>query len=123
MGLSLVSTGDDKSLRNYPDVTEVFDRDGSDAMRWFLMASPILRGGKALIVTEQGIRDGVHEVLLPLEHLQLPGAVCTEVGTWRVDSLHVLDRYILASWRRCATTSAVDGSLIFPVPVSIASVH
>src|SRR3954452_4845215 len=34
-----------KSLRNYPDVTEVFDRDGSDAMRWFLMASPILRGG------------------------------------------------------------------------------
>ncbi len=26
-----------KSLRNYPDVNEVFDRDGSDAMRWFLM--------------------------------------------------------------------------------------
>lgn len=24
-----------KSRRNYPDVTEVFDRDGSDAMRWF----------------------------------------------------------------------------------------
>ena len=31
----------------------VFDRDGSDAMRWFLMASPILRGGN-LVVTEQG---------------------------------------------------------------------
>ena len=27
-----------KSRRNYPDVGEVFDRDGSDAMRWFLMA-------------------------------------------------------------------------------------
>src|SRR5690606_39915307 len=27
-----------KSLRNYPDVNEVFDRDGSDAMRWFLMS-------------------------------------------------------------------------------------
>ena len=40
-----------KSLRNYPDVNEVFDRDGSDAMRWFLMASPILRGGN-LVVTE-----------------------------------------------------------------------
>lgn len=26
-----------KSKRNYPDVNEVFDRDGSDAMRWFLM--------------------------------------------------------------------------------------
>ena len=42
-----------KSLRNYPDVHEVFDRDGADAMRWFLMSSPILRGGN-LIVTEQG---------------------------------------------------------------------
>ncbi len=54
-----------KSLHNYPDVSEVLDRDGSDAMRWFLMASPILRGGN-LIVTEQGIRDGVRQVILPL---------------------------------------------------------
>ena len=54
-----------KSLRNYPDVREVFDRDGSDAMRWFLMSSPVLRGGN-LVVTEQGIRDGVRQVLLPL---------------------------------------------------------
>jgi isoleucyl-tRNA synthetase len=54
-----------KSLQNYPDVSEVLDRDGSDAMRWFLMSSPILRGGN-LVVTEQGIRDGVRQVLLPL---------------------------------------------------------
>ncbi|MCZ2403947.1 isoleucine--tRNA ligase [Paenarthrobacter sp. Z7-10] len=54
-----------KSLGNYPDVHETFQRDGSDAMRWFLMSSPILRGGN-LIVTEQGIRDGVRQVILPL---------------------------------------------------------
>ena len=54
-----------KSLRNYPDVTEVFDRDGADAMRWFLMASPILRGSN-LVVTEEGIREGVRQVLIPL---------------------------------------------------------
>ena len=54
-----------KSLRNYPDVSEVLDRDGADAMRWYLMSSPILRGGN-LIVTEQGIRDSVRQVLLPL---------------------------------------------------------
>ncbi len=85
-----------KSLRNYPDVTEVFDRDGSDAMRWFLMASPILRGGN-LIVTEQGIREGVRQVLLPLWNAYTFLALyAPKKGTWRTDSPHVLDRYILA---------------------------
>ncbi len=85
-----------KSLRNYPDVTEVFDRDGSDAMRWFLMASPILRGGN-LIVTEQGIREGVRQVLLPFWNAYTFLALyAPKKGTWRTDSTHVLDRYILA---------------------------
>lgn len=85
-----------KSLRNYPDVSEVFDRDGSDAMRWFLMASPILRGGN-LIVTEQGIRDGVRQVLLPVWNAySFLALYAPKKGTWRTDSPHVLDRYILA---------------------------
>jgi isoleucyl-tRNA synthetase len=85
-----------KSLRNYPDVTEVFDRDGSDAMRWFLMASPILRGGN-LMVTEQGIREGVRQVLLPLWNAySFLALYAPKKGTWRTNSTHVLDRYILA---------------------------
>ncbi|MGW0359490.1 isoleucine--tRNA ligase [Nocardia nova] len=85
-----------KSKGNYPDVNEVFDRDGSDAMRWFLMASPVLRGGN-LIVTERGIREGVSHALRPLWNawtfLQL---YASKPGVWRTDSAHVLDRYILA---------------------------
>ncbi|MFW0873389.1 isoleucine--tRNA ligase [Rhodococcoides corynebacterioides] len=85
-----------KSKGNYPDVNEVFDRDGSDAMRWFLMSSPILRGGN-LVVTEQGIREGVRQALLPMwnawSFLQL---YASTPGTWRTDSTHVLDRYVLA---------------------------
>ncbi|MEU6584774.1 isoleucine--tRNA ligase [Nocardia sp. NPDC046763] len=85
-----------KSKGNYPDVNEVFDRDGSDAMRWFLMASPVLRGGN-LIVTERGIREGVSQALRPLWNawtfLQL---YASKPGTWRTDSPNVLDRYILA---------------------------
>ena len=54
-----------KHLRNYPDVNGVFDKFGSDAMRWFLMSSPILRGGN-LIVTADGIRDTVRQVMLPV---------------------------------------------------------
>jgi isoleucyl-tRNA synthetase len=94
-----------KSRRNYPDVAEVFDRDGSDAMRWFLEASAVLRGGD-LVVTEEGIRAGVREAILPLWNawyfLSLyagaangPGAP-GRVGTVRTDSPDLLDRYILA---------------------------
>ena len=66
-GIVLGSDGQkmSKSLRNYPDVSEVFDRDGADAMRWFLMSSSVIRGGN-LIVTEEGIREGVRQFLLPL---------------------------------------------------------
>ncbi len=88
-----------KSLQNYPDVNEVFDRDGSDAMRWFLMASPILRGGN-LVVTEQGIREGVRQSILPLWNtwyfLSLYAGAAGRSGVTRTDSPHVLDRYVLA---------------------------
>lgn len=91
-----------KSLRNYPDVSEVFERDGSDAMRWFLLSSPVLRGGN-LIVTEEGIREGVRQLLLPLwstyYFFTLYANATGEKGytaTRRTDSTDVLDRYILA---------------------------
>jgi isoleucyl-tRNA synthetase len=88
-----------KSLRNYPDVNEVFDTYGSDAMRWFLMASPILRGGN-LVVTEQGIREGVRQALLPLWNSYYFFALYANAENYtarpRTDSAHVLDRYILA---------------------------
>ncbi|WP_034648011.1 isoleucine--tRNA ligase [Corynebacterium sputi] len=90
-----------KSKGNYPNVNEVFARDGSDAMRWFLMSSPILRGGN-LIVTEQGIREGVRQALLPMwnaySFLQM---YASKPAEWTTSSENVLDRYILA---KLATT-------------------
>ena len=96
-----------KSLNNYPSVSEVFDRDGADAMRWFLMSSPILRGGN-LVVTERGIRDGVRQVLLPLWSswyffsLYANAAQGGEgyEARWSTSSQDVLDRYLLAKLRR-----------------------
>jgi isoleucyl-tRNA synthetase len=91
-----------KSLRNYPSVFEVFDRDGSDAMRWFLMSSPVLRGGN-LIVTEEGIREGTRQMLLPLwstwYFFSLYANATGHTATWRTDSTDVLDRYLLAKTR------------------------
>ncbi|WP_116712905.1 isoleucine--tRNA ligase [Euzebya tangerina] len=95
-----------KSLQNYPDVREVFDRDGADAMRWFLMSSPVLRGGN-LIVTEQGIRDAVRQVMLPLWNtwyfLQLYAGAAGTSGRVRTDSSDLLDRYVLARVRTTVT--------------------
>ena len=104
-GIVLGSDGNkmSKSLRNYPDVTEVFDRDGSDAMRWFLMASPVVRGGN-LIVTEEGIREGVRQFLLPLWNtwyfFSLYANADGLTAERRTDSSDPLDRYILAKTGR-----------------------
>ncbi len=104
-GIVLGSDGNkmSKSLRNYPDVNEVFDRDGSDAMRWFLMASPVVRGGN-LIVTEEGIREGVRQFLLPLwstwYFFSLYANADGYDAEWRTDSSDPLDRYILAKTGR-----------------------
>ncbi|WP_216387952.1 isoleucine--tRNA ligase [Arcanobacterium phocae] len=54
-----------KSLRNYPDPMEMFNSYGSDAVRWMLMSSPVLRGGN-LVVDEAGIREAMRHVILPL---------------------------------------------------------
>ncbi|ACQ80813.1 isoleucyl-tRNA synthetase [Beutenbergia cavernae DSM 12333] len=54
-----------KSLRNFPDPMRMFDAYGSDAVRWSLMSSPVLRGGN-LVVAEEAIRTEVRGVLLPL---------------------------------------------------------
>ena len=92
-----------KSLRNYPDVSEVFDRDGSDAMRWFLLSSSVLRGGN-LVVTEEGIREGVRQVLLPLwstwYFFTLYAGAEEVEARWRTDSANPQDRHVLAATRR-----------------------
>ncbi|ADD40401.1 isoleucine--tRNA ligase [Stackebrandtia nassauensis] len=97
-----------KSLRNYPDVYEVFDSYGADAMRWFLCASPVLRGGD-MPVTEAGIRDTVRQVVLPLWNVwyffslyaNAEGYETTPdaAETAALASDNVLDRYVLSKTR------------------------
>lgn len=107
-GIVLGSDGQkmSKSLQNYPDVREVFDRDGADAMRWFLMSSPILRGGN-LIVTEEGIREGVRQVLIPLwnawSFFALYANAADREGQAAEQPEDLLDRYLLARLRLFVT--------------------
>ncbi len=110
-----------KSRRNDPDVNESFDTSGSDAVRWFLMSAPILRGGN-LVVSEEGIRDAVRTVLLPLWSTwyfftlyagaanEGAGYLAKSVTQERAASLPEMDRYLLARTRSLVSevTAAMD---------------
>jgi isoleucyl-tRNA synthetase len=116
-GIVLGSDGQkmSKSLRNYPDVNEVFDRDGADAMRWFLMGSSVIRGGN-LVVTEEGIRGGVREFLLPLwstyYFFTLYANASGYEAQWSTASTNVLDRYLLAKTRQLIDDVTTDLELL-----------
>ena len=106
-----------KSLRNYPDVNIVFNRDGADAMRWTLLSSPVMRGG-TLIVKEKAVRDALRQIHLPLwstwYFLNMYAATCdggyVSPGLDLSDKslfgpqgrLAVMDRYILSLTKELA---------------------
>jgi isoleucyl-tRNA synthetase len=103
-----VLLGDDglklsKSLKNYPDPTEVFDTFGADAMRWALLSSPVLRGGD-LIVSRKNMTEAVRSVLNPIWNaygfFTLYANTDGYRATFRTDAPGVLDRYILAKTRQ-----------------------
>ena len=107
-----------KSLRNYPDPMKVFDTYGADAMRWYLLSSSILRGSD-FAVTEEGIRDTVRQVMLPLWNswyfLSLYANAESMSGEVRYDSTNVLDRYVFSKLKRLIedTTVSMDQYDIF----------
>jgi isoleucyl-tRNA synthetase len=93
-----------KKLRNYPDPQEVMETVGSDPLRWYLMSSPILRGGDLRIATDASeISDVVRLVINPIwnaysfftTYANAEGIRAVE----RTDATGVLDRYILAKTR------------------------
>ena len=89
-----------KRLRNYPDPEAMFVKYGADAMRWFLLSSPVVRGGD-MAVKEQGIRDAVRSAIHPLWNAWYfftlyANADGVTADTARTTAPGVLDRYVLA---------------------------
>jgi isoleucyl-tRNA synthetase len=88
-----------KKLQNYPDVYAMFDAYGADAMRWFLISSPVVYGGD-MPVTESGIRDATRQVIKPMwnawHFFALYANAASYEARFRTDSTHLLDRYVLA---------------------------
>ncbi|QGG95539.1 isoleucine--tRNA ligase [Actinomarinicola tropica] len=102
-GIVLDSTGrkQSKRLRNYPDPEAVFEQQGADALRWYLMSSPILRGGDLRMHEDASdITEVVRQVLMPVwnaySFFTLYANADERRAERRTDSTHVLDRYVLA---------------------------
>ena len=88
-----------KRKRNYTDPEEIFDRYGSDALRWYLVSSPLLRGGD-IKVADEPIEEVVRNVLNPIWSAWYFHSLYANAdgvrGELRWDAEGVLDRYIVA---------------------------
>ncbi len=100
-GILLAEDGNklSKRLRNYTEPTEIFERQGSDALRWYFMSTNIVRGGDTRI-SDAGIDDVVRQVLNPIwnafHFFTLYANADGVTAEFSADSDDLLDRYILA---------------------------
>ena len=110
-GLIMADTGLklSKRLKNYPDPDEVLNTIGSDALRWFLISSPVLKAGN-VAVDKDGtlIAKAARKALIPfwnayyffVLYANAEGIKAEE--SYRSDD--VLDNYILAKLKTLATS-------------------
>ncbi len=117
-----------KKLRNYPDPEDVMASHGSDALRWHLMASPILRGGDLRISTDASdFSDVVRLVLNPIwnaySFFTLYANADGYTARVRTDAQGQLDRYILAKTAELveSVTATMDDFEIAPSCAEILS--
>ncbi len=102
-----------KKLRNYTEPEEIFATKGSDALRWYLMGSPIVRGGD-LRLDDSGIDDVLRQVIIPIWNAYFFFALYANAdgvqAKLRTSSEELLDRYILAKTRQLteAVTQRMD---------------
>ncbi len=103
-----------KRLRNYPDPVEVFDTYGSDALRWFLVSTPLMQGGDLAIPRDgKAIGQTRNQILNPIwnawSFFTLYANADGIRGKIVSDSDNVIDRYILAKTRELI--EAVEGRM------------
>ncbi|WP_236869969.1 isoleucine--tRNA ligase [Candidatus Bandiella numerosa] len=90
-----------KRLKNYPDPKEVFEKYGADAMRWFMMSSPVMRGQELVIdKNADGIKEAVKSTLKPLWNAFHFFSIYSKADKIQakldVNSINILDKYIIS---------------------------
>ena len=105
-GLILAEDGHkmSKRLKNYPDPAEVIERFGADALRAYLIDSPVVRA-EPMRFSERGVREVVRSVILPLWNAYSFFATYAAVDGWAppagqgrsaVSDRALLDRWLLS---------------------------
>lgn len=88
-----------KSYGNYPDPKIVLKKYGGDALRLYLMSSPIMLGRDVNITKGEEIEEQVKRVLLPIWHAYRFFVTFANVYRFRppetASPSHVLDRWII----------------------------
>ncbi len=103
-GLVLAEDGSkmSKSKKNYPPPEEVLDRHGADALRAYLIDSPIVRA-EPLRFSEDGVREVARSVSIPLQHAWSFFVTYANIDGWTpeaerppVSERPELDRWLLS---------------------------
>jgi isoleucyl-tRNA synthetase len=96
-GLLLAEDGQkmSKSKKNFPDLKLVIDKYGSDALRYYLMSSPLVRA-QDVSFTEKGVDEVVKKHIGRLNNVVTFFEMYTSRNESKVVSNNVLDLWILA---------------------------
>jgi len=88
-----------KRLKNYPDPMAVTDRYGADALRYYLLSSPIMRA-EDLNFSEKGVEEVMRKVTVRLANVlsfyKLHADSSLQATSYKLQAEHVLDRWLIA---------------------------
>lgn len=104
-GLVLAADGQkmSKRLKNYPDPMDVADKYGADAMRLYLLSSPIVQGAD-LNFSERGVDEILKKNILRFENVLAFYELYAKSGASSdKKSNHLLDRWILSRMNHVVT--------------------
>lgn len=95
-----------KRLKNYPDPIYILNTYGADALRLYMVHSPVVRA-ENLCFSEEGVKEALRHLLIPWWNAYSFFVTYARVDGWRPEHggqtgttkapLHMLDRWILSS--------------------------
>ncbi|MCD4761026.1 class I tRNA ligase family protein, partial [bacterium] len=96
-GIVLAKNGQkmSKKLKNYPDPNEIIDQFGADALRFYLLSSPVMEA-ENLNFSEIGVKEALQKNIMLIGNVLSFYLIYKQNKIKEVTSKNILDRWILA---------------------------